>query len=138
MIEEIEKLIEKEVNVRVSSKLTAFLEYVSQAYDVSLNMLLKDLNNIDSLEVEETFSEENRCSGLTAKGKRCPFKGKFNGYCKKHKREERPRQREVAPSYQCQPIERVTHNHSIPPMYKEDCPACKSFKTTAPDLLIEM
>lgn len=133
MIEQIEELIEQEVNNRLQTKLTKYLEYVSKTYDISFSLLLKDMNKIDEVKVSEE-SKNDQCMGVGSLGKRCKLKGRFGGYCRWHKKEERVKPPPI--SHVCQPI--VTHNHGIPPLYKQDCPACQNNKTSQPKLLIDM
>ena len=54
------------------------------------------------------------------KGKtRCKNTPKENGYCKLHSDQYKP------PIHH---IQTVKHNHTLPPLYKEGCPACERKK----------
>ena len=133
MMEQIDELIEQEVNNRLESKLTKYLEYISKPYHISFSLLLKDMNKISEIKVSDE-SKKDQCMGVGSLGKRCKLKGKFGGYCRWHKKEERVKP--PKPSYMCQPI--VSHNHGIPPLFRADCPACQNNKTSEPELLIDM
>lgn len=113
-MEKIQEVFEEEVNLRVERRLTGYVEYISKTYNISLELLLKDLKNMKHQEVIVP-----QCIALNGKGKRCKFNAKSDGYCGHHSKKCQP----------CRPqIEEVKHNHSMPPFTSDNCPACKQFK----------
>ena len=106
--------IESLINDEVARKLAGYLTHISRTYDISLNVLVQDLER-------STASTSNRCLGKTNKGTQCTRQSKYNGYCKLH---------EVIPTVSRPVISTVGHNHGIPPLYRADCPACNTNKVT--------
>jgi hypothetical protein len=106
--------IEAIINDEVARKLAGYLTHISRTYDISLNVLVQDLER-------STASTSNKCLGKTGKGTQCTRAGKYNGYCKLH---------EVTPTVSRPVISTVGHNHGIPPLYRADCPACNANKVT--------
>ena len=106
--------IETLINDEVARKLAGYLTHISRTYDISLNVLVQDLER-------STASTSNRCLGKTNKGTQCTRQSKYNGYCKLH---------EVIPTVSRPVISTVGHNHGIPPLYRADCPACNTNKVT--------
>lgn len=103
IVETIKKMIEEETE----KKFTKFIEHVSRTYDISLKMLLRDLHAFEMAEVQTTAVVTEYCNGLKKDGTRCKHSGKFNGYCKWHKTQFRPkRDKPTAPP---QPPVDVTH-----------------------------
>jgi hypothetical protein len=126
LLSKIEALIEEEVQRR----LNMHLEKISQRYDISLKVLLDD---VDSPEVP-VERKDDKCKGILANKKRCGHKAKNEGYCGKHQGQIPKRKTIVTTS----PVNKVTHNHTIPPLYRPDCPACMAAKTKPTNLLIEI
>lgn len=141
MEEQIITLINKEVEKRVNERVTKFIEYVSRTYDVSHQLLTRDFQNgVESCEAVPPEDMCQPCKGLTAKGKRCFFSGKFNGYCKKHRPLESQRPHVVK---RVESENAIRHTHSIPPLFQEGCPACQrntnlQRESSSKNLLIEM
>lgn len=113
----IEQEIEKYVEERVAEnerKMTVTLEHISKTYDISLQQLMRDV----SLDNSESVSQ---CLGLTKQKKRCPYNGKHNGYCAKHK-DQRPK----VVALKTSPSQAVInqHTHTLPPMFLAGCPVC--------------
>jgi len=110
--EQVIKLIDAEIDKRVSGALSKFAERISLSHRIPLALLLRDLPS--TIEIVDTCS----CLGVTDKNVRCTRKGKFEGYCKIHLHQKQKNQ----------PIQIVQgplqHNHGVPPFYKPDCPAC--------------
>ena len=115
--DQVTKLIETEVDKRVSGALSKFAERISLSHRIPLALLLRDLPT--TIEMVDTCS----CMGVTDKGVRCTRKGKIEGYCKIHLHQKK----------QNQPVQIVQgtlqHNHGVPPFYKHDCPACMNKPT---------
>ena len=105
--------IEALINDEVAKKLAGYLTHISRTYDISLNVLINDL--------EKTASPTNKCLGKTNKGTQCTKPGKYNGYCKLH---------QVTPTISRPVVSTVGHNHGIPPLYRADCPACNASKVS--------
>lgn len=121
------KLIDAEVEKRVSGALSKFAERISASHKIPLPLLLRDLpTTIETVDV-------TCCLGVTDKGLRCTRKGKCDGYCKVHLHQKK----EVQPVQIVQGT--IQHNHGVPPFYKHDCPACAANRppSTAPKLLID-
>lgn len=80
-MEEITRIIEREINDQVSKRLTDFIIRVSKDYKIPTKLLLRYL--------EEPVSEgkDMCCLGIKADGNRCSAPPKVNGYCLKHKRQ---------------------------------------------------
>lgn len=112
-MERIQEVFEAEVNLRVERRLTGYVEYISKTYNISLELLLKDLKK------SKDSNSVPQCIGLNKQGQRCKFNAKTDGYCGHHSKKCQP----------CRPqIEEVKHNHSIPPFFSDNCPACKQHK----------
>lgn len=127
-------LLEQEINKQVNAKITKYIEYVSRRYDVSLKLLLRDLECIDNLPTVSEPVSECQCIGMRSGNKRCKLRGQFGGYCRWHQDQKK---RKEPVSTLCQPV--VEHNHSIPPLFSAECPACqKTSSTPQKKLLIEM
>lgn len=141
MDEQILALINKEVEKRVNERVSKFIEYVSATYDVSHQLLTRDFyNGVESSDAPPPEDTCQPCKGLTAKGKRCFFSGKFNGYCKKHRPLESQRPHVVK---RVDSENSIRHNHTIPPLFQEGCPACQrntllQRESSSQGLLIEM
>lgn len=113
----IEQEIEKYVDERVAEnerKMTVTLEHISKTYDISLQQLMRDV----SLDSQDTVTQ---CLGLTKSKKRCPFAGKHDGYCAKHK-DQRPKVSVLKASPSQAVIQ--AHTHTLPPMFLAGCPVC--------------
>ena len=125
-------LLNEEISKGVNAKLTKYAEFVSRRYDISLNLLLDDMRNIDILEIpkmEHPDCDSGQCLGTkSTTGKRCKLKGKHNGYCRWHK-EQKP-QRVPSRTFLAE-ADTVQHNHTLPPLFKAGCPACERSNTNA-------
>lgn len=78
-MEEITRIIEREINDQVSKRLTDFIIRVSRDYKIPTKLLLRYL--------EEPVSEgkDMCCLGIKRDGKRCSRAPRVNGYCGHHK-----------------------------------------------------
>lgn len=133
-MEQINLLIEKEIDVRVQDALTRYARFISDTHQISLVLLLRDIPLIHPMNPSVTQSgapqgllPPQSCLGVTAKGTRCTSSGKFGGYCSRHQNQ----------SKKIQPIrvsqEGPMHNHGVPPLFQEGCPACQAcFPCEAP------
>lgn len=127
-------LIEQEINKQVNAKITKYIEYVSRRYDVSLKLLLQDLECIDNLPAVCEPVSETQCIGMRSGNKRCKLRGQYGGYCRWHQDQKKRKEPMVTT---CQPV--VEHNHSIPPLFSANCPACqKTSSIPEKKLLIEL
>ena len=130
-------LMEQEIEKRVNQRVTKFIECISKNYDFSMKILLRDWNNIDSLEIKEsavTASDRpnaKQCASVNNNGKRCKFKGGSNGYCAKHQ-EQKP----ITKIVKTNSLSNLQHTHTLPPLYMSDCPACQN--QTSRKLLIDI
>lgn len=128
----IEEKLEKEVNKQVESRLTKYIEYVSQTYDVSLKLLLRDFQNLDELNTT-SIPKPGICMGIKVNGGRCSRRAINKGYCKTHQNQipVKTVKKEIEMK------EMVKHTHTFPPMYDPDCPACNKTESKK-KLLIEL
>jgi hypothetical protein len=109
-MEEINRLIEEEIERRTTERITCLLESISESFDISMKSLLKcTIKNIDE--------KVTRCLGITKSKTRCKNTPKDNGYCKVHNDQYKPPVKSTSIV--------VKHNHTLPPLYKEGCPACE-------------
>ena len=76
--EKIADLLEEELKLRMDLLLTEYAETISKKYQISLQLLLKDIPCV---------SVTSTCMGTKPDGSRCTFKGIHNGYCGKHQKQ---------------------------------------------------
>ena len=139
----ISEIIESEIQKALNEKLTKYAEYVSSRYDISLRLLMQDLENIDSLVIQSPRNSLNlndgKCKGIKANGKRCTFAPKSHGYCTRHldqRKVERP-----TISHTTTTLSAISHNHSFTEcLFKVGCPACEKSKrpSSKDNLLIDL
>lgn len=111
MSEQLVQLFEAEVDRRVNERITTFAKQVSESYRIPISLLLRDAGNPNLTGVANT------CLGVKKNGQRCKFRATDGGYCKHHQEQKK----------KLHPIEVkniVEHNHSVPPLYQDGCPAC--------------
>ncbi len=111
----IEDALEQEIEVRVNEKITKLLEIISKNYNIKYSRLLGDLSSLTTA--------SNMCCGITKSGKRCQRSAKLNGYCMMHKN-QKPDVRITRSS-----PPKVTHTHTIPPLFMKGCPGCEANRT---------
>lgn len=109
LINEVEKLINDEVERRMMCRLTKYAEKISTVHGIPLRLLLRD--------IPKDGEGDTVCKGLLKSGKRCTRNSKTDGYCLTHIHQKKS----VEP---IQIVSNVSHNHSFPPLFKDDCPAC--------------
>jgi hypothetical protein len=126
LAEQITRLIDAEVEKRVSGALSKFAERVSLSHKIPLPLLLRDLPT--TIETVDTMA----CMGVTDKGARCTRKGKMDGFCKIHFHQKKDNQ----PVQIVQSVG-LQHNHGVPPFYKHDCPACSASRSQQSKPLID-
>lgn len=112
-----EQALEAEIEARVNERITKVLEVISKNYKITYSRLLNDLAII------EKTSGDGMCCGITKNGKRCNRPGKHEGYCKSHK-SQKPDVRVT----KVNSPQRVSHTHTLPPLFMKGCPACESNK----------
>ena len=145
LLEQITALVESEVERKVSERMNKYVEYVSKTYDISYRLLLRDLQKIATLDMPvastsgrgDSGAVPGQCMGFTKSGNRCKSSGKkYKGYCHHHKDSAPPPPVRVASLA----ADKVEHNHTLPPLYSPDCPACKKLKhvPSKEKLLIEI
>lgn len=132
MEQQILQLIEDEVERRVTERMTAALEKISQTFDISLQQLLRTAN--DSASSASAWNG-NVCHGITAKKQKCIRRVKDgSGYCSCHK-DQKPVQRVLVPSRsQVALTGAPVHTHTLPPMFLAGCPACERGKNVRIDI----
>ena len=120
LLNEIEKLVNEEVERRMMSRLTNYAESISVVHGIPLRLLLRDIPKDDSA--------NNMCKGLLKTGKRCSRRSKTDGFCLLHLHQKKSAE-------PIQIVSEVVHNHSFPPLFKQDCPACKKVTSAEPSKL---
>jgi len=141
LLEQITALVETEVERKLGERMNKYVEYVSKTYDISYRLLLRDLQNISTLEMPVASTSgrggggvSGQCMGFTKSGNRCKSSGKnYKGYCFHHKDSAPTPPPPPPPPPRIQlaesaPIPEVLHNHTLPPLYSSDCPACTKLK----------
>lgn len=108
----LDERFDEECEERIFKKLNAFAELVSKNHNVPLRLLIKDI----PCKSNETF-----CKGLKINKKRCSRTCNESGFCGFHFTQKRS----TTPMMVTQT---VSHNHTFPPMFSEDCPACQQNK----------
>lgn len=142
ILEALTQLFEEEVDKKVNEKITKYVEYISKNYDISMRLLLRDLQNIDELTsntIPSTgVSTPGQCLGINkSTGKRCKYKTKHpHGYCNKHA--EQVPKKPISVINNTKAVEIIEHNHTIPPMFSKDCPACNKKNGSRENLLIDI
>lgn len=125
-MEQINVLIQKHIDDTVHQHLTTFIEYIAETYHMSPSVLLRDFETCVKKGRKRDPSQAgvDQCLGVTASKKRCRFKASCNGYCSKHQAQYRPpRPERPPPQPECP--DTLQHTHTIPPLFRPDCPACK-------------
>lgn len=117
----LQNAIEEEINREVNERITKVLEMISKTYNIKYARLLKDYSNMET-------STETTCCGLTKAGKRCQRSAKFDGFCKAHI-SQKPDVRVTRSSAMSPP--KVTHTHTLPPLFMSGCPACEKSKSSS-------
>ncbi len=116
MSEQLLELFEIEVEKRVSEKITAFAKQIAESYKLPISLLLRDASVVT---IHTEKSTETTCLGVKANGQRCKHKAKAGGYCGKHQDQKK----KLSP-IKVLSSSNLCHNHSVPPLYQEGCPAC--------------
>lgn len=120
----LQSAIEEEINREVNERITKVLEMISKTYNIKYARLLKDYANMET----STETASTTCCGLTKAGKRCQRSGKFDGFCKAHL-SQKPDVRVTRSSAMSPP--KVTHTHTLPPLFMKGCPACEKSKSSS-------
>tara|TARA_R110001592_G_scaffold200895_1_gene449835 strand:- start:12627 stop:13070 length:444 start_codon:yes stop_codon:yes gene_type:complete len=116
MSEKLTELFEAEVEKRINEKITAFAKQIAESYKLPISLLLRDIPDIEP----HNKSAEMTCLGVKANGQRCMFKAREGGYCNHHQN-----QRKKLSPIKVLSSSNLCHNHSVPPLYQEGCPACE-------------
>jgi len=117
----IAKMIEDEVERRVSTrvdaltieyneKLDGYINYVAKHHGISKDLLLRDVPEL---------TDRARCKGVKKDGVRCTRKGTHEGYCTLHLYQKVKLQPMVIDNVA------TTHTHGMDVLYDERCPACQ-------------
>lgn len=114
LLREIEALIEDEVEKRLKTRLCKYAENITKVHGIPMRLLLRD---IPSLEMGDTI-----CKGILKNGERCSRRFKTEGYCILHLHQKKA----IEPIHI---VSDIQHNHTFPPLYKADCPACQANTT---------
>jgi hypothetical protein len=121
MSDKLTELFEAEVEKRVNEKITAFVEQIAESYKIPISLLLRDASVLTPASDPDKKAPETTCLGVKSNGHRCRFRGKDGGYCNHHQTQKK----------KLSPIKVMSnpglcHNHSVPPLYQDGCPACIS------------
>ena len=142
-LSQISEIIESEIQKALHENLTKYAEYVSQRYDISLRLLMQDLENLENLVIQSPVNSVNlndgKCKGIKSNGKRCTFSAKSHGYCTRHI-DQRKIERPTVPPLTTT-IATITHNHSFTDaLFMVGCPACEKSKrpSSSNNLLIDL
>jgi hypothetical protein len=142
-LSQISDIIEIEIQKALNEKLTKYAEYVSSRYDISLRLLMQDLENLDNLVLQSPRNSmdlnDGKCKGIKTTGKRCTFAPKSYGYCTRHI-DQRKIERPTVPPPTTTTVT-ITHNHSFSEcLFKVGCPACEKSKrpSSKENLLIDL
>ena len=143
-LSQISEILETEIQKALNEKLTKYVEYVSSRYDISLKLLMQDLDNIENLVIQSPRNNVNlndgKCKGLKANGKRCTYASKSFGYCSRHL-DQRKIDRPTVPPVTTTSTMAIPHNHSFTEcLFKVGCPACEKSKrpSSQQNLLIDL
>ena len=114
-IKQLADLINDEVQKKVQEALSNYAESISKSYKIPLNLLLRDMpTNSDAAPIVDMC-----CLGVKKGGIRCKMQGKYEGYCRHHFM-----QKEKIKPIKISQSQELFHNHGIPPLHRDDCPAC--------------
>lgn len=119
--ERIGRMIEDEVERRVSTrvdaltieyneKLDGYINYIAKHHGVSKDLLLRDVPDL---------TDRSRCKGVKKDGVRCTRKGTHEGYCTLHLYQKQKLQPIVVNSFG------TSHTHGMDILYDQNCPACQ-------------
>ena len=112
LTERITKLVDDELEARVSVIINEYAIVISKKYGISLDLLLRD--------IPDSYTSTT-CKGTKSNGHRCGFRAAENGYCKHHAAQgERINHRSFSSS--------SLHNHGPDQMFVKGCPGCESSK----------
>ena len=118
-IKQLADLINDEVQKKVQEALSNYAESISKSYKIPLNLLLRDMPTNSDTPIMDMC-----CLGVKKGGIRCKMQGKYEGYCRHHfMQKEKIKPIKISQSF---------HNHGIPPLYRDDCPACATAAQAGP------
>lgn len=101
--------VEDAISSHCEERLNQTLVNISKKHQISLELLLREIPQIDG---------EERCRGKKHTGDRCSFKAGENGYCKFHQQQATNSKSRCLPSLQL-------HNHGPEKMFVPGCPGCE-------------
>ena len=125
------------IKTEIQRKLSEFALAVSKRHDISLKLLLQDVQSFQDGDLE-TFDldappTKGKCMGFTKSKQQCKMAGKNGGFCKKHVdqkpvKKDREREKETE----------VLHiGHSLKEkMFLKGCPACEKMKNNSKQNLL--
>lgn len=119
-----EKALEDEIEARVNERVTKVLELISKTYKIKYARLLNDVA------LMENSATTSCCCGVTKSGKRCQRSGKYEGYCKNHL-SQKPEIRKMVTTRSSLSPPKVSHTHTLPPLFMKGCPACERTKSSS-------
>lgn len=126
------------INTAIQHKLSDFAKLVSKRHDISLKLLLQDIQNFqdeETMDLDVEPIKKGQCMGLTTRNTQCKASGKHGGFCKRH-----VNQKQKKTIVKEKDKTEVVHvGHSLKErMFLKGCPACEKMKTnSSQNLLIE-
>jgi hypothetical protein len=111
---QIRPIIQDEFERHENAHRHTLFEFQSKKYDIPFSRLVTDWRNL-----QHNVIVDNRCHAMNGKGKICKNKSRLNGYCHLHASQYKP-----PTSQEVTATHAVQHNHTLPPLWKDGCPAC--------------
>jgi hypothetical protein len=117
IIKQIRPIIQDEFDRYNTTRHHSLFEFQSKAYGIPFSRLVNDWRILKQGKVVD-----DRCNGMSKNGKICKNKSRIHGFCYLHASQYKP---PLPPMIESNVI---FHNHTLPPLWKDDCPACKNKK----------
>lgn len=110
-MDRIKDIIEEEIETRVNERVTELLEYISDRWDISLALLMKEIPKaLPKTAVTQCMSVHKKSK------KRCRNRAKSNGFCHLHQGQAVEKKSSHETTEQ--------HTHTLPPFFLKGCPVC--------------
>jgi hypothetical protein len=112
LYDKITEMVEEEVNKRLVSMMNEYVDVISKKHCISAELLLKDIPGSFTGTI---------CKGIKHDGRRCIYKGVYDGYCRFHMKHPNPGENRVIPRTNA-------HTHGPDQMFVHGCPGCEISK----------